>query len=391
MGNKRTGVSIASESSILLTFTYQEQRCWERVKTRGKPTSADLNAGKETIKDIKTAIRNGSFDYASTFPDSEHRHKFALGGSTKFKPFLNRWHKEHVEESDLQDATKNTNSGIVKRLNEKLGKYYLSEITPDLIQKFFKKKTNPITGKKISTKTINNYLSILRPALQNAVNNKLLKESPIENITIKGSKSIAKESIEPFSYAEMNTCLSNCSGQLHNIFKFHFWTGLRPSELIELKYSDIENGKVFISRKRTADSKGPEALKTSSSYRSIKLLPDALAAIEDQKQYTFKLQQHIFHNPNTNEIWSSPKIYREAWIRIFKKTDITYRYPYQIRHTFATMMLGAGENLMWVSYSMGHKSTKETLDTYARWITDDESNEGMKAAEKYKFNAKIKD
>ena len=391
MGNKRTGVSIASESSILLTFTYQEQRCWERVKTRGKPTSADLNAGKETIKDIKTAIRNGSFDYASTFPDSEHRHKFALGGSTKFKPFLNRWHKEHVEESDLQDATKNTNSGIVKRLNEKLGKYYLSEITPDLIQKFFKKKTNPITGKKISTKTINNYLSILRPALQNAVNNKLLKESPIENITIKGSKSIAKESIEPFSYAEMNTCLSNCSGQLHNIFKFHFWTGLRPSELIELKYSDIENGKVFISRKRTADSKGPESLKTSSSYRSIKLLPDALAAIEDQKQYTFKLQQHIFHNPNTNEIWSSPKIYREAWIRIFKKTDITYRYPYQIRHTFATMMLGAGENLMWVSYSMGHKSTKETLDTYARWITDDESNEGMKAAEKYKFNAKIKD
>ena len=391
MGNKRTGVSIASESSILLTFTYQEQRCWERVKTRGKPTSADLNAGKETIKDIKTAIRNGSFDYASTFPDSEHRHKFALGGSTKFKPFLNRWHKEHVEESDLQDATKNTNSGIVKRLNENLGKYYLSEITPDLIQKFFKKKTNPITGKKISTKTINNYLSILRPALQNAVNNKLLKESPIENITIKGSKSIAKESIEPFSYAEMNTCLSNCSGQLHNIFKFHFWTGLRPSELIELKYSDIENGKVFISRKRTADSKGPEPLKTSSSYRSIKLLPDALAAIEDQKQYTFKLQQHIFHNPNTNEIWSSPKIYREAWIRIFKKTDITYRYPYQIRHTFATMMLGAGENLMWVSYSMGHKSTKETLDTYARWITDDESNEGMKAAEKYKFNAKIKD
>ena len=146
-----------------------------------------------------------------------------------------------------------------------------------------------------------------------------------------------------------------------------------------------------ISRKRTADSKGPESLKTSSSYRSIKLLPDALAAIEDQKQYTFKLQQHIFHNPNTNEIWSSPKIYREAWIRIFKKTDITYRYPYQIRHTFATMMLGAGENLMWVSYSMGHKSTKETLDTYARWITDDESNEGMKAAEKYKFNAKIKD
>ena len=75
----------------------------------------------------------------------------------------------------------------------------------------------------------------------------------------------------------MNTVLNSCTGQLHNIFKFHFWTGLRPSELIELKYSDIDNGKVFISRKRTADSKKAEKLKTPSSYRSIKLLPDALA------------------------------------------------------------------------------------------------------------------
>lgn len=71
------------------------------------------------------------------------------------------------------------------------------------------------------------------------------------------------------------------------------------------------------------------------------------------------------------------------------KTDLKYRYPYQIRHTFATMMLGVGENLMWVSNAMGHKSTKDTLDTYARWINDDDSNEGMKAAEKYKFTEKI--
>ena len=55
------------------------------------------------------------------------------------------------------------------------------------------------------------------------------------------------------------------------------------------------------------------------------------------------------------------------------------------------MMLGAGENLMWVSYAMGHKSTKDTLDTYARWINDDESNEGMKAVKKYKFKPKIVD
>ena len=112
-----------------------------------------------------------------------------------------------------------------------------------------------------------------------------------------------------------------------------------------------------------------------------------MVSLSDQKQYTYKAHQHIFHNPTTNKAWSSPKVYREAWIRILSKTDLKYRYPYQTRHTFATMMLGAGENLLWVSNAMGHESTKETLDTYSRWIIDSDLNVGMKAAKKYAFEA----
>ena len=50
------------------------------------------------------------------------------------------------------------------------------------------------------------------------------------------------------------------------------------------------------------------------------------------------------------------------------------------------MMLTAGENLMWVSTQMGHDSTKETLDTYARWIDSNDSEVGMKATEAYKIS-----
>jgi|13_taG_2_1085334.scaffolds.fasta_scaffold28651_1 integrase len=388
MGKKRIGVSVGSESSVTLTFRYQERTVKERIKTRGKPTSADLDAAFQKRQQIKYAIKDGSFDFASTFPDSKKHHWFTLGGSTKFKPFLTRYHKKHLADDDLADSTENTNTGIVNRLNDKLGKLYLSQITKEVIEKFFDEKRLE-NGKKISTKTINNYLAVLRPALQDAVNSNLLSKNPLDNVIITGSKSKAKEAIEPYSHYEMNAILNSCKGQLHNIFKFAFWTGLRPSELIELKYSDIDNGKIYVARKRTAYSKSPEGLKTKASYRSIKLLPDALAAIENQKQYTFDLQQHIFHNPNTNKPWHSPKIYREAWVRTLNKTDIKYRYPYQTRHTFATMMLSAGENLLWVSNAMGHESTKETLDTYSRWIQDNDSDVGMKAAQKFKFEQKI--
>jgi|TARA_R110002012_G_scaffold28735_2_gene89850 integrase len=384
MGNKRTGVRKISSSSIEISFVYQGIRCRPRV--RGKPTEANLTKAKRFRESILYAIDQGTFDYASTFPNCKQRHKFELGGSTKFKAFLNRWHNEHKEDNDLADSTESTNDGIVKRLNKDLGKYYLSQITPERIEKFFKNKRTD-QGKKITTKTINNYLSILRPALQQAVNSNLLNKNPLDNIVITGSKSKAKEKVDPFSHYEINTILSHCSGPLHNIFKFAFWTGLRPSELIELQWNDIRDGKVFVKRKRTVYSKKAERLKTLASYRSVKLLPDALAALSDQKQYTYERHQHIFYNPNTKEPWSSPKVYREAWIRILSKTDLKYRYPYQTRHTFATMMLGAGENLMWVSNQMGHESTKETLDTYARWIDDNDSDAGMKAAKTYAFEA----
>lgn len=390
MGNSRTGVTKGSGSSIILTFTYQERTLRERVKTRGKPTSADLERGRQKRQQILYAIQDGTFDFASTFPDSNKKHWFTPGGSTKFRAFLDRYHEKHLSNADLADATEFTNTGIVNRLNEKLGKLYLTQITGDVIEDFFDKKRLP-NGKKISTKTIKNYLAVLRPALHSAVNSNLIPKNPLDTLVLTGSKSRAKEKIDPFSHSEINTILNNCTGQLHNIFKFAFWVGLRPSELIEVKWNDIDDGVIYISRKRTAYSKKAEIPKTESSYRSIKLLPDALAALKDQEQYTHKLQQHIFHNPNTNVMWSSPKIYREAWIRTLKKTTVTYRWPYQTRHTFASMMLSAGENLLWVSNAMGHKSTKETLDTYSRWIKDSDSEVGMKAANKYKFTPKIRD
>ena len=384
MGNKRTGVRKISSSSIEISFVYQGIRCRPRV--RGKPTDVNLTKARRFRESILFAIEQGTFDYASTFPNCKQRHRFELGGSTKFRPFLNRWHKEHLLDNDLADSTKSTNDGIVSRLNNELGKYYLSQITPERIEKFFKNKRTE-QGKKITTKTINNYLAVLRPALQQAVNSDLLSKNPLDKLIITGSKSKAKEKVDPFSHHEINTILNNCTGQIHNIFKFAFWTGLRPSELIELNWSDIKDDKVFIERKRTVYSKKAERPKTIASYRSIKILPDAMLSLSDQKQYTYELQKYIFHNPNTNEAWSSPKVYREAWIRILSKTDLKYRYPYQTRHTFATMMLGAGENLLWVSNAMSHESTKETLDTYSRWIKDSDSNVGMKAAERYAFKA----
>lgn len=384
MGNKRTGVRKGSDSSILVTFTYKHTPCREFVA--GSPTKSNLvKTLKWRNEQLLPAIRSGTFDYGSWFPNSPKRFKFQLGAGTRFGPFLERWNEEHIDNSDLADSTVATNTRIVKRINKKLGNLYLPEITEKVVRDFLK-------SKKPTTKTINNYLAILRPALTEARYQNLIHTNPLLEIKpIKGKKSKAKESIDPFTYSERNAILKACTPQLHNMIKFAFWTGVRPSELIEIRWDDIKNEKIWITRKRTDLSKKPERPKSDAGYRTIKILPEVKNALDAQKEFTGKEGRHIFYNPNTNKKWGCPQTYNKNWTRALEKAQVRYRYCYQTRHTFATMMLDVGENLMWVSVQMGHESTKQTLDAYARWIPEDDINAGMKASEAFGYNPKLVD
>jgi integrase len=48
--------------------------------------------------------------------------------------------------------------------------------------------------------------------------------------------------------------------------------------------------------------------------------------------------------------------------------NLRYRPPYQMRHTFATLAISAGENINWVARMLGHKSPVVTLEKYNRFV-----------------------
>jgi integrase len=247
-----------------------------------------------------------------------------------------------------------------------------------------------VPKKKPTTKTINNYLAILRPALTEARYQNLIHTNPLLEIKpIKGKKSKAKESIDPFTYSERNAILKACTPQLHNMIKFAFWTGIRPSELCVLKWNDILKptpacplGRVNINKSKPRKATKLKKPKTKSGKRKIIIFPDAYYALERQKDYTYLLREYIFHNPNTNEPWKVDKIL-EHWKVWCKKAGVTYRSPYQLRHTYATLMFMGNENAKWLSKQMGHSSPIQTLDLYGDWLDEDSPDSGMKAVAKF--------
>ncbi len=56
------------------------------------------------------------------------------------------------------------------------------------------------------------------------------------------------------------------------------------------------------------------------------------------------------------------------WIPLLKRAGLRYRKPHTLRHTFASMLIQAGESLAYVKEQLGHSSISITVDTYGHLI-----------------------
>ena len=234
-------------------------------------------------------------------------------------------------------------------------------------------------------KRIANILSVFRAALQEAFEDELIDSNPLAGWTYEKAQAPndAQDDIDPFTQEEQAAILARLDGQGRNLVQFAFWTGLRTSELVALNWTDIDflRGIGRISKATTQAAKeAVETTKTRSGVRDVRLLAPALAALKNQQAFTSLKNAEIFQNPKTGERWKGDQPIRKTlWTGALKRAGVRYRYPYQTRHTYASMMLSAGEHPMWVAQQMGHSDWAMIRKTYGRWMPDTELNSGGKA------------
>ncbi|MCG6894378.1 MAG: tyrosine-type recombinase/integrase, partial [Desulfobacteraceae bacterium] len=68
---------------------------------------------------------------------------------------------------------------------------------------------------------------------------------------------------------------------------------------------------------------------------------------------------------------------KEVWTPALEKAGLSYRPPMQTRHTFATMMLSAGEDIGWVQNMLGHASLQMIFQKYYAWIPRGTRSDGQ--------------
>jgi len=354
-------------NSIILDFTYQGQRCRETLRI--KPTKTALKEAYRKREAIlfDIAMGNfdysshsmGNFDYSSHFPNSSKALQLSStpGRFITVEQALKDWVKK--KERYCQYSTiKGYNSVIYAHLIPNFGHHRLTELKPTHIEEW-------MDSLQISNKRINNILSPLRQVFKDALIDEYIDKDPMQRIRF---LSVEQREPKPFSKREIEIILSTLDGQNHNLIKFAFWTGLRTSELIALRWEDIDlkNNRFYV-RKAIVNGK-EKTTKTVSGQRTVELHPESLAALKSQLRYT-RRQERVFHDPKTDKPWKGDQVIRKrVWMMALKSSKIEYRNPYQTRHTFASMMLSRGENPLWVAQQMGHKDWGMIRKVYGRWI-----------------------
>jgi integrase len=215
-------------------------------------------------------------------------------------------------------------------------------------------------------------------SLDRAVRRGWLEENPARAVELLREE---KTDVDPLSLTEVKTLLAQggLGDEDRSYFTVAFFTGLRPGEEIALLWdTDIDWTGKRIRVDKTASRFGTGPTKTVDSRRDVAMLPIVETTLRKQRQASQLRGPYVF--PNREGGVRDVGNMRRVWSRAVRTAKLRGRPMYQTRHTFATLMLGAGENPSWVAQQLGHASAEMVYRRYARFIPNLTRQDGSAAS-----------
>jgi integrase len=271
--------------------------------------------------------------------------------------------KPRVREKTCQDY-----EGMLRRyIRPRLGERVLATMRPLDLQATYQQ----MIERGLSSRTVRYTHAVLRCAMRQALQWRLLLDNPADCVTIpqqpRGEmRSLTVEQAQIF----LNVALATPHGP---VLAVALTTGMRPSEYLGLKWQDIDWTRQTVSvvrsvrrldgRWRFSDTK------RSRSRRPIKLQRWIVALLRDLQT---KASAHGLCPEAADLVFktaSGQLINADYLAKHFRSMLDLAGLPrirlWDLRHSAATIALAAGVSPKVISEQLGHASTAFTLDTYA--------------------------
>jgi integrase/recombinase XerC len=210
-----------------------------------------------------------------------------------------------------------------------------------------------LIDKKLNNRSVNRKLSSLRSFFKWMKKNGFVTDNPVSKIngpkTAKKLPQFAKESELTISAAEsyFNNDFNGTRDLL--MIEFFYQTGMRLSELINLKINDVSDQYIRVLGKRNKERLIPISKPLHSLYHSYLSFRREIRPCDE----------NVFVLNNGDKLYAK-FVYRKINNYLRKVTSLDKCSPHVLRHTFATHMLNNGAGLETLKDLLGHANLSAT-------------------------------
>ncbi len=251
----------------------------------------------------------------------------------------------------------------------------ISEALKEKPEKLFKRIPNK---KRLSSKTVKNYVSFISSVFDYAVHTKQIKENPCRNCTLPKINEPEHKMFTIEQAQQFLDILQNAPLKYQAFFTLAIYGGFRRGEILGLEWNDIDFDKRLIHIERTVHYNAKVGYydtppKSKSSIRAL-MLPahviDLLKSLQNEQiSQRLKLGDKWNNTDRVFTTWDGHQMSGSAPYNFLKRTCEANNLPqvslHSFRHLNASLLIHSGVNPKTVQNCLGHSQASTTLNIYA--------------------------
>jgi integrase/recombinase XerC len=265
--------------------------------------------------------------------------------------FVNKFIKYIESERRLSKHTVTSYKTDLNQFFSYINDFSMAQSVDEISFKIIRNWITYLFESGITSRTINRKISSLKSFFKFLEFSNLISVNPtLKIISPKNSKKLPSivEQVDLDQLLDQKYFKNGFVGERDSlIIEFFYLTGLRLSELIEIKVNNID----FKNCSLKVIGKGNKERIVPLSFNLISKI-DLLI-----KNYNIK--DHLFSN-SLNEKLYPKKVYRIVNYYIGLVSSVKKRSPHVLRHSFATHMLNNGADINAIKEILGHSSLSAT-------------------------------
>lgn len=292
-----------------------------------------------------------------------------------FKEFSAQWLRDYVS-SRVKPSTLRSYTGLVeKHLDPFFGNFLLNRIEPQHIQSFI---AETIREKKLSPRTVNYLVMVLKMMFKQAKLWRLLRENPAENISRVRQEQQEMDFLSP---EEIRLLLQHSDEPFRTLFLVAILTGMRRGELLALQWGDINWPSNVIHVKRSLfwyinDEVEEErrwifsSPKSRKSIRTVVMSPKLREALQIHRINGAVNPHDLVFCTKRGTPLDPDNMIKQQFHPALDRAELRRIRFHDLRHTYTALLIAQGAHAKFIQSQLGHASIQTTLDRYGHLMPE---------------------